>query len=297
MKVLNSLTVLSLVGLLLSACDKVKQPAIKKNEAVGSNFITNNNADVSGFKKILLEEYTGMKCIYCPDAATAVKGLSSQYTTSLITVAIHALDQANATAGVYMDQIFKTNEGDIWAGTSGFSIPSLPNGVINRKKYNNNSLTNNYTNWSAVVSQAIKDTFIVQLDVTTNYDTVVKALNTNIKATYQKAYAGKVNLTALLIEEGITGYQDVHGIVTPGYEFEHMMRGTLNSEWGQFLSENAKKKDTAIVNINNFDLKSLKYTAKNYSIKINDKNTYVVVYAYDVATRVVLQVEKVKLIK
>jgi hypothetical protein len=295
-KIILILTVF--VAVFFISCDKVSDPIVKKSTIVGSNFITKNNSLVSNYKKTLLEDYTGMKCPNCPDAAATASALSTQYTSSIVVIAVHAGSFAKPF-GVYTAD-YRTDAGDAWNGTAGFAIPSYPNGLINRKNYASNGLILLQTNWSSVVSLAIADPFVVKLDVTTNYDTLVGALNTSVKATFNTAYTPSVMISVVLTEDGIIGKQDVHGTEVDNYEFEHMLRGAVNSEWGSVLTSSPKAaNDTVRVSFNDFNLKDLKYniisppSVKPYTV--NDKNVSVVVFAYNAATREVLQVEKVKI--
>lgn len=286
------------VAVFFISCDKIKDPIVKKSTVVGSNFITKNNFLVSNSKKTLLEDYTGMKCPNCPDAAVTASVLSAQYSTSLVVIAVHAGSFAKPFGNYTAD--YRTDAGDAWNGTSGFAIPSNPNGLINRKNYASNGLIVLQTTWTSIVALAQADPFVIKLDVTTNYDTLVGALNTDVKATFKAAYTPSVMLSVVLIEDGIIGLQDVHGVETPGYEFKEMLRGAVNSPWGSVLTTTPKAaNDTVRVSFNDFNLKDLKYnivsppSVKPYTV--NDKNVSVVVFAYNTATREVLQVEKVKI--
>ncbi len=185
--------------------------------------------------------------------------------------------------------------GDKWNGTEGFSIPSYPNGIINRRNYGG-GVTVSHTNWSSVVSTANMEPLIIKLDVTTNYDTTVKALNTSIKATFKATYTNTIKVSVILIEDEIVGLQDDHGVETEDYEFEHMMRGTINGDWGTDLkAPPIVTNDTVRVSFNDFSITGLVYTPTTKPIVVNDKHVSVVVFVFDAITREVLQVEKVKI--
>jgi hypothetical protein len=287
-----------LCAFFLDACDKIKDPIIKKSEVVGSNFITKDNLAISNFKKTLLEDYTGMKCPNCPDAAITAKNLSSIYTNSLIVLAVHAGSFAKPFGAYTAD--YRTNAGDVWNGNSGFGVISYPSGIINRKLYASNPLILSHTAWSSVVGLALADPMIIKLNVTTKYDTLVGALNTEISAIFKTTYTANVNISGIIMEDGIIGKQDVQGVETDDYEFEHVMRGAINGEWGTVLTNSVKNaNDTVKVAFNNFNLKDLKYNCtsppaiKPYTV--NDKKVYVVVFAFNALTKEVLQVEKVKI--
>lgn len=283
------------------SCDKVKNPIVEKPTVVGTNFVTNNNSKVSNSKKILLEDFTGMKCNNCPRAARQATTLVTQYQEDLIVLAVHVGDFSVPNAEYKSD--FRTNCGTTWKEF--FSISSFPNGVINRKNYASNGEVVIDSKWADIVALAASDPFIVKLDVTTNYDTTVGALNVDVKAKFKQAYSKAIKITVVVIEDGLTGLQLDGVIKNPDYDFEHVVRGTVNSEWGSDLTTSAKNpNDSVSVSFKDFDLKnglsySIPVAGKDPIIKpilVNDKKVSVVVYAYDAATKEVLQVEKVKII-
>jgi hypothetical protein len=280
------------------SCDKVDMPIVKRNVVQGSSFVEKNNSTVSGFKKIMLEDYTGMRCPNCPDAAVAATNLLSQYTSSLVVVAVHA-GMFAIPFGNYKTQEYRSDAGDVWNGTTGFNIPGYPNGMINRTNYASTGTVVLNTSWPSIVSEAAKDPFIIKLNVTTKYDTTTGSLNVFTKGYFNQAYPDNVNLCVIVTEDGIAGKQDVHG-VEKEYEFEHMMRGSLNGPWGEaFKSGPAAAKDSVNHSITNFNLKGIVYNvASPPSVKpitVNDRNISVVVFAFNQTTRQVLQVEKVKI--
>lgn len=285
------------------SCDKIDNPIIKRASVIGTSFVTKNNFAVSDSKKTLIEDYTGMRCQNCPRAASTVANLVSQNPDKIIVIAVHAGIYAKPI-GAWKDQDYRTNEGDIWDGSTGFSIPGYPNGMINRKDYASNGKIILDTKWSSVAELAKADPFVVKLNVTTNYDTIVGALNTDITAVFKTPYPNNIMISEVLIEDGIVGLQDISGVETEDYDFEHVLRGAVNGVWGTPLTSSASKvQDTVKVSFNNFGLKNLQYKIDNPDpakivlkpIVVNDKKVYVVVFAYDAITKEVLQVEKVKI--
>jgi len=295
--------VLPALLLALAACDKVTNPIVKKNVVVGTNFVVNTNSSSVNQKKILLEDFTGMKCPNCPRAARTATTLTSQ-NANLVVVAVHAGGFAQPFGKYTLD--LRTNVGDKWNSSEGFSIPSYPNGIINRKRYGANELVVIDTKWSSVIDAAKSDPMRLKLLVTSKYDTTVKSLNVSATATFVTANANDVNLTAIIIEDGIVGKQLDGSVDIEEYDFEHVLRGTLNGDWGQKLNKKPiVAGDTVSMNISsNFDLlNGFNYIIENPApdpptikpIKVNDKKSYVVVIASDAVTREVLQVEKVKI--
>src|SRR5688572_2993743 len=183
-------------ALLLTAfsCDKVKNPIVPKETVVGSDFVTNNNFSVSETKKMLLEDYTGMKCTNCPRAAeTAEDMVNNVYQEDLIVVAVHS--GGFAIPDLIYKPDFRTNTGDVWK--EHFGVTSYPSGIVNRKNYASNGVVVGDSKWTTLVSLANSDPFILKLNLTTNYDTTVGALNVDIKATFKKAYSNGVKISVI----------------------------------------------------------------------------------------------------
>lgn len=90
MKTIISTLLITFVAFGIYSCDKVKNPVITKETAVGTTFDSVSNAAVSGYKKTLLEDYTGHKCGNCPAAARLASSLTAQYQSSLVVIAVHA---------------------------------------------------------------------------------------------------------------------------------------------------------------------------------------------------------------
>lgn len=273
------------------SCDKIALPNDKKNTVTGSKYITKTNADVSNFKKVLLEDYTGHKCGNCPPAAVTAESLLEQYTNSLVIIAVHAGFYAKTSSPDYLVS-YTTTAGNDWDAATGFGVsvgPGNPNGMVNRKNYQNYGLIQRESKWSTTIPIALADPLVVKLDLTTNYDTTVRALNTDIKATFKSAYANNVKITIVLIENGLIGSQTDYNKkpdLVSDYHFEHVLRGSLNGSWGELL-----KNSPIAVN------DSVKISNIGYSIdpKFNDKEISVIAFVSDELTREILQVEKLKI--
>ncbi len=282
---------LALIALAIISCDKIKIPQENVTPTVaGTSFITKSNSAYSNYHKTLLEDYTGHKCGNCPPAAVLAASLEAIYTTSLVVIAVHSGDFAKVKLPDYPAS-YTTTAGFDWDSPSGFGISGSlgnPNGMVNRKAYPGYSLVHKDT-WGSTVALGMADPFIVRLDVTTHYDTVVRALNTDIKATFKAGFSPATKISMVLTEDGVIGNQTDYSknpdLVT-GYVFDHLLRGAVNGSWGADLTvAPALANDSVKLSYNNFALDTA----------FRDKHISVVVFAYNAATREVIQVEKVKI--
>jgi hypothetical protein len=289
---MKKLTLLLLVIVALVSCDKVTDPIVKKDTVVGSKFITKTNASVSHFRKVLLEDYTGQRCPNCPAGSSIIKNtLVPRYGDSLVVLAIHA-GFLSSPAGEFINQDFRTPAGTEWHDA--FGVSQWPTGIVNNKAYPPDGILLTSTKWAAVVPKGLKDPFYLKLDLKTEYDTTVRALNTYIKAKFNMAYTGATKVAAFITEDEVVGMQDNMGVVVEEYDFEHMLRGDIGGTYGAVLtSTTIPANDSVEVAFKNFKVPEEINAGKGKVV--NDKHVTVVVFAYDVATRAVLQVEKLKI--
>jgi thiol-disulfide isomerase/thioredoxin len=271
----------------LSSCDKVTEPRVKETVVVGSQFVTKTNASVAHFKKVLLEDYTGHTCGNCPAAADVAHQLAVKYGDTLVVLAVHAGFFSKVKLPEYPAS-YTTTAGNDWDATF-IGNAGNPNGMTNRKNYAGNGVVNKETKWPTTVSLALKDPMVVRLDLETKYDTIVRSLSTNIKAKFLSTYTKGTKLSAVLMEDGIVGAQTDYRVspdLVEDYEFEHMLRKSLNDSWGVVLKDTPiAANDSVLVSYPNVGLEST----------FNDKKVSLVVFVYDATTKEVLQVEKLKI--
>jgi thiol-disulfide isomerase/thioredoxin len=273
----------------LTSCDKVKDPIQHSSGAAVDSAVY--------VRKVLVEDYTGHYCGNCPPAAVVAENLAKQYENKIVIISVHAGFFAKLYPGYPTS--FTTTAGNEWDGNgtnAGFGISGgvgNPSGMVNRKDYTaSGSLAQKETKWPTSVSLALNDTYILGLDLKTNYDPSLRALNTSIKAKFKTSYQNPIKLSVVLTEDSIIDAQkdyDKTPDLVPNYVFMHMLRGAINGTWGDTLKKISDgpllANDSISVNYPNFSINT----------KFNDKQLYVVAFAYDAVSKEVLQVEKVKI--
>jgi thiol-disulfide isomerase/thioredoxin len=251
----------------------------------------NQNSEVKvNTRKVLIEDYTGHQCGYCPNAAVVAENLHKKYGDKVVIIAIHA--------GFFtkLNSEFTTsytctvgNEWDSSNGGFGVSAGGNPNGMINRKNYSENGLVQKETKWATSVAEASQDVEFCDLTLTISYDAVTRKLTTNVKTKFKRSYPNTTKLCVVFTEDSIIGPQKDYSKnpdVVHDYEFMHMLRGSINGTWGENLKAlPIRYNDSVMVSYPNFTLDP----------KFKDKHVSVVAFVYDAISREVLQVEKVKI--
>lgn len=275
------------LALLIISCDKVKNPRVNNNTAIGSNYIEKDNSAIYNIKKVLLEDYTGHTCGNCPKAAAKAEELKALYQDTLVVIAVHVGSFAEPTPSYPAD--YRTPAGTNWDNFFGISAAGLPKGMINRVNYPTTSHIYSYTQWASVIPTLIRISPPVIIKMKTQYDTSNRVLNVLHNIIFNQNISNDLYLNSLIVEDSIIGKQKDYSVYpddVDNYMFRYMLRGSLNGSWGNLVkSAPINAGDSIQKNINGF------YINANW----NDKHLYVVSFVYDNANKQILQAEKVKI--
>lgn len=301
------IAIFSLV-VVLAACDKVKNPIEDPkafepppDPACVTPHIVKTNSLVMNFRKVLVEDYTGHTCGNCPRAAENATTIASMYGDSAIIIAIHAGTQFSPPAPPKFPEDFRTPVGTDWDNFFGMSAAGLPKGCVNRSQI---PYPQPRTTWSVTAGNILNNPQDAKMLVTTTLDTSKMLVNIDVKTTFLKAFPGTtMNICVVVTEDSIVARQKDYappagvtvenGDERPDYEFEHMLRGSVNGSWGNLLMADPLINDTI----------SKSYTCHQLNPwpvipakpKYNLKHTTIVVFIYNTATKEIIQVEKVKI--
>jgi thiol-disulfide isomerase/thioredoxin len=131
---------------------------------------------------VLLEDFTGFRCPNCLDAVETANNISNNYSDRVIIVAYHVSQQFAApltndpSEPFYLD--FRTPAGEELLVN--YLIPALPNGMVDRKIFDNNRLQP-HGNWEDRVAEEITSNPLGLVDVRdVVYDEVADLYNFNV---------------------------------------------------------------------------------------------------------------------
>jgi len=289
MKVLRFIIFLLFTIFAFNACDKIEGPY---KEEVTSFPIDTTDTATSGeeplVRRVLLEDYTGFKCGNCPDAATKAKDLQALYQEKLIVLSIHAGFFANPSSQGPYTYDFRTQAGNDLDVFFGISAAGNPNGMVNRAGYPSLNHIIAPNSWADSVQQMLARTVEATIKITNTFDTTSKSLNTIIKTTFINSQSSFYKLAVYLAEDSIVNYQKDYTKTPsdiPNFVHRHVLRGAINSTWGDLLNSDAIAANSSI--------------SKSYSFTVNTsykpKQCSVVAILYNSATYEVLQVNEKKI--
>jgi len=220
-------------------------------------------------KKVLIEEFTGAWCGYCPDGAYRVKNLINDNDGRVVGVSLHA---GNPTGDAM--EIAHTNYLETTYQNTGF-----PSGMVDRVAIDGyTSLNRGY--WEYVANNQLLETAVCGLAI------ISKVNGQNATVEVHAGFNSTLNgddyrLTVYLIEDGVTGtgygydqrnYYNTDpespfynlGDPIEGYEHNHTLRAVLSESLGNAISSSSLVSGGEHIETYTVDLSS--YNKKNLSI-------------------------------
>lgn len=275
-------SLLVLVGLacLFSSCDKISPPY--------QDVIV---VDTTNKRTVLLEDFTGHRCVNCPQAHKIVHELDSIYGDRFVAIGVHAGVFAIPIPPVYTYN-FGTASGTDLNNT--FGISTYPSGMVNRRKVNN-SIIIDKGSWATEVANILAIPADADISITNTWNSSNRSLNVKVDAEFFNNLNGAYRLCVYLIEDNIIKPQknnDASIDSVPdvlAYKHMHVLRDAINSTWGDLLVNDPVQGQTV----------SKTFTGFSFNADWNENNCKVVAFIYrdddDDGTRYeVVQAKKAK---
>lgn len=231
----------------------------------GDRFIEVNpvNPEEVG-RAILIEDFTGQRCVNCPTGTGIINGIVEAYgEDNVIAVGVHSGPLGFAgnskTVGLMTDtgNEYYTH----WDKENKMGQPWV---IFNRKT----SPDSQYYNWAAMVSTLISEKANLSVKIDNAYDVATRTLTTKVGA---DGVNGTVNgkLQVWIVEDGVKALQMMpDGKSNKEYIHNHVFRAAVNGTWGEDVT--VKEGET---------------TTKQYSYKLpeawNADNIAVVAFVYN----------------
>lgn len=180
-------------------------------------------------RAILIEDFTGQRCINCPTGTEIIHGIVETYgEDNVIAVGIHSGPLGFAgnskTVGLMTDtgNEYYTR----WDKENKMGQPWV---IFNRKT----SPDSHYNNWAAMVGTIISEKANLSVKIANAYDAATRTLTTTVGA---DGVNGTVNgkLQVWIVEDGVPALQMMpDGSANKEYIHNHVFRAAVNGTWGE----------------------------------------------------------------
>lgn len=229
-------------------------------------------------KHVLIEDFTGQRCVNCPKAADKIKELQQTYgEDNIIAVGIYGGDFGYTPVSQgHTPLSLTTEDGNSYYTTWG--VKAQPSGMVDRY----GGVLTNLAYWTAYVNGTIKMEPTVMITPMTEYNATTRNLKVDVDVAGLKTLSG-AKLQVWLVEDGIVDMQYMpNGSVNHEYVHNHVFRASVSAVDGDPIDVVDKK-----------DVK------KTYSINIKDewKAENMSVVAFVFTSDGVQQTEKVSVVK
>ena len=204
----------SIICLVVTACDHIDD---------GERLIYVPPASVQ--RCVLLEDFTGQRCINCPKANDEIASRQEQYgENNVIAVGIHAGPLAFQTNAKFVG--LKTDTGEEYYNY--WNPDHQPIATVNRQGLND------YTQWNAKVREELQKTAPVRIEAEALLTDGSLSITTNVTG-IEGNISGKLQLW--LTEDNVQAFQLMpDGTRSDDYLHQHVFRATVNGTWGEDIN-------------------------------------------------------------
>jgi hypothetical protein len=267
-----------------------------------SDYVANEwpqfSANTTITRNVLIEDFTGHQCVYCPAAADLAHALHVANPSRVFTASIHAgptgmgdfqlvsppnypVDFTNPQ-GLEIGSYFGTNDGGFIGN---------PRGTVNR--FNNGFIFQGPAQWASMMNdQLTQNNLKVNMQSALNYYPQTKGAYLHVEVEkLDQNLTNQLGIVSYLIEDSLVGDQKmVDNSHNSSYVHRDIHRGNLGGQaFGRTLTSN--------------DIINGKYYV-NYSFVLpnqldgnyNAENMHILIYVYDKVTWEIYQVIKQKIV-
>lgn len=182
-------------------------------------------------KNVILEEYTGKSCVYCPDGHKIAQQLVAANPGRVFAINIHQGSYASGTPN------YTTQWGNALAGQTG--LTGYPSGTINRHVFSGTTTALSRSTWATNSATIMGQASPVNIAAQSTIDWSTRILTVVVEVYYTGNAANATNkLNVALLQNDILGPQTGGATYNPTmmvgslYRHMHMLRELLTGQWG-----------------------------------------------------------------
>lgn len=192
-------------------------------------------------KNAILEELTGVNCVYCPDGHKIANNIATANPGRVVLVNVHAGSFAAPSSG---QPNLRTTDGN--ALNNFFNPTGYPAGTVQRTPHSsdNSRLATGRGNWSGQVNATLSQASPVNIALNATIDATTRVVTVNVEMFYTTPQAAGTNnyLNIGILQNNYEGPQTGGATFYPeavlpngNYLHQHMFRGYINAggTWGE----------------------------------------------------------------
>ncbi|MBR4646088.1 MAG: Omp28-related outer membrane protein [Bacteroidales bacterium] len=182
-------------------------------------------------RNVLLEEYTGVQCTWCPDGHRMANELKATNPDRICLINIH---QGSFAANTYTTQF-----GNALANQT--NLDGYPSGTINRHVFSGNKTALNRGEWANCANQILNMSSPVNIAAEGTLDMSTRTVNIRVQLYYTGSQTVTSNsLNVAILQDNVLGSQvgmsmNPAQVVGNQYNHMHMLRHLITGQWGETI--------------------------------------------------------------
>ena len=182
-------------------------------------------------KNVVLEEYTGIHCQYCPEGHAIAASILANHPGRAASIAIHQGSFASPGTG---EPDYRTPFGDPLAGQTG--LTGYPSGTVNRHVFTGTTTALGRGDWTANSEIILQQPSPVNVGIETSFNNATRELNVHVELYYTSNSNVPTNyINVALIQNHVFGPQTGGGAGN-NYEHMEMLRYMVTGQWGDAVT-------------------------------------------------------------
>lgn len=225
---------LSFIVFAFAACEEI--PPVVTGASGGDQGPT---APTDQKRQVLIEEFTGVRCVNCPNGSIIIEDLLAVYGQQLVAISIHTGNFAFPFNESAYD--FRTQEGDNLLNYVGTPF-GFPSAVVNRTQYPGQVSTQLGPNdWAGFIAEEAALPPQVKIDIQPIFNDAGRNAKVDVTLFVEETIdEPDVRLSVIFTENDIVDYQltpDSSPDYDPNYKHKHVFRGMATPFDGVQLTE------------------------------------------------------------
>ena len=214
--------------------------ACKKEETKTDDANTEFLASTTPQNRVaILEDFTGVRCGYCPDGHVRAKAVADANPGKFIIMAVHAGSYATPATG-WAD--FTTAFGN--ALVTQAKVSGFPAGTVSRMLCSDLAVTPQITggyamsrgSWAAAANKVIAMPAPVNIGAKATFDAGSRVLTVKVDLYYTSEETAQNNINVVLLQDGLFSKQSGGTPDANNYEQNHVVRDFITGQWGEVIA-------------------------------------------------------------
>ena len=184
-------------------------------------------------QRLLIEEFTGHKCVNCPDGAAIVHEIQEYYPGRVMVIGIHAGMLAMPT-GEFAKQNFITADGQTYYNS--FGVQANPAALLNRVHFTGEDwAVRTKEKWMTYAISELGKEPVCEVTPVVEYNAETRELQVTTEVEAYENMPANLNLQVQIVENVIGMQLKPGDVVDEEYEHNHVFRAAANGTWGESI--------------------------------------------------------------